>query len=128
MRRFCVVLALLAVSILASCQTLTVVGKSVTVEWDPVEGVPTEELSYEVYVAPYPGGLGALFATTTSLFQEVALPKEGKYRVGVRAKRKTADVELFSSISWSDVDGAPAPWYLAFYESPPRVQRIRVKP
>jgi hypothetical protein len=129
MKRLIVVVALLVAAALAGCQTLTVVGSTIVVEWDKPDlgSIPETEVSYEVYLAPYPGGLGTLLATVTSLEQPISFTAEGKYRIGVRTKRTFTGGEVFSPIAWSDVEGAPAPWYAAYYAAPPKVQRVRIQ-
>lgn len=124
------ILALLLVALVGCAQTKVLVGKTITLAWDApaLGGIPLSEVSYEVYLQPYPTGTSTLVGTVTALEQVVTFAVEGRYKIGVRTKRTTADgTLLYSSYSWSDVDGTPSPWYVVYYENPARVERVRIK-
>ena len=113
-----------------SCQTKTIVGSTITVTWDaPSLGtIPAAEMSYEVWMQPYPSGTSVLVGTVTAIEQAITFSAEGPYRIGVRSKRTTVDgTVLYSDYLWSDAGGAPQPWYAAYWKSPARVERVRIK-
>lgn len=125
MRKLFCLVALMFVGMLASCQTMVVIGDAITLQWDP--SVLTG-ISYEVVMESYPAsGLIQVIATTTALEQLVVFSTEGRFHLGVRAIRTVDGVTLYSDYSWSDVEGAPQPWYVAYYQAPQRIERIRIK-
>jgi len=114
-----------------SCQTKTIVGATMIVQWDaPALGIiPAVEVGYEVWLQPYPSGTSVLVATIVTFEQVVTFTLEGAYKIGVRMKRTVvADgTVIYSPYNWSDIDGSPSPWYVVFYLSPPKVLRVRIK-
>ena len=130
MKKIALILLLCLVALGACGQTKVVVGKNITVVWDaPVlGGIPVAEIAYEVVVEPYPTGVAVLVATIATLEQLITFAVEGPYRIGVRVKRTVADgTVLFSEYLWGDIEGSPQPWYVVYYATPPRVQRVRIK-
>jgi hypothetical protein len=126
------ILVMLLVALTAcEAQTKVIIGSTVTVTWDapPLGTIPVSEVAYEVVVQPYPSGTQVLVGTVTALERAITFTVEGSYKLGVRTKRTVAlsgDV-LYSAYAWSDAEGSPAPWYVTYYESPPKVLRIRIK-
>jgi hypothetical protein len=130
MKRFLLVALLVLTALSVSCQTKTIVGSTITVAWDaPALGtIPVAQISYELVLQPYPTGTQVLLATVATLEEPITFTAEGPYKVGVRTKRTVPDgTILYSAYSWSDVEGTPAPWYAAYYASPPKVLRVRIK-
>jgi hypothetical protein len=130
MRRLSFVLLATLVAVSISCQTKTIVGSTITVAWDaPALGtIPVAQISYEVVLQPYPTGTQVLLATVATLEEPITFTAEGPYKIGVRTKRTVPDgTILYSAYSWSDVEGSPAPWYAAYYASPAKVLRVRIK-
>jgi hypothetical protein len=130
MRRWFLVVLLVLVALMACAQTKTIVGSTITVTWDaPALGtIPVAQISYEVVLQPYPTGTQVLLANVATLEEPVTFSAEGPYKVGVRTKRTVPDgTVLYSAYSWSDVEGSPAPWYAAYYASPAKVLRVRIK-
>ncbi len=130
MRRLPVILLAAMVAASLSCQTKTIVGPTITVAWDaPSLGtIPVAQISYEVVLQPYPTGTQVLVATVATLEEPITFTVEGPYKIGVRTKRTVPDgTILYSAYSWSDVEGTPAPWYAAYYASPAKVLRVRIK-
>jgi hypothetical protein len=125
------IIIFLLLTLIACAQTKTIIGPTVTVAWDaPALGtIPAAEVSYEVWVQPYPSGAAILVATLAAVEQAVTFSVEGAYRIGVRTKRivATDGTILYSAYSWGDVEGSPAPWYVAYYATPPRVLKVRLK-
>ena len=124
------IIVLLFVTALVGCQTKTIVGATITVTWDaPALGtIPMAQISYEVVLQPYPTGTQVLLATVAMLEEPITFTAEGPYKIGVRTKRTVPDgTILYSAYSWSDVEGSPAPWYAAYYASPAKVLRVRIK-
>jgi predicted phage tail protein len=114
---------LLLAGVLAGCQTKVYVGSSIVVAWDAA----SLATSYEVVMEKLPEGGVVLVGETTALEHEVVFAVEGKYRLGVRSVRVIEGEQLYSGYLWSDVEGVPTPWYVAFYMAPQRVERIRIK-
>jgi len=130
MKRFLLVALLALVALAIGCQTKTIVGSTITVAWDaPALGtIPVAQISYELVMQPYPTGAQVLLATVTDLEEPITFSAEGAYKIGVRTKRTVPDgTVLYSAYSWGDVEGTPAPWYAAFYASPAKVLRVRIK-
>lgn len=130
MKRILLVLLTVLVCLNAGCQTKTIVGSTITVQWDaPALGtIPVAQISYELVLQPYPAGTQVLLATVGTLEEPVTFSVEGNYKIGIRTKRTTPDgTLLYSAYSWSDVEGSPAPWYAAYYATPPKVLRVRIK-
>lgn len=130
MKRFLLVALLALVALAIGCQTKTIVGSTITVAWDaPALGtIPVAQISYELVMQPYPTGTQVLLATVTDLEEPITFSAEGAYKIGVRTKRTVPDgTVLYSAYSWGDVEGTPAPWYAAFYASPAKVLRVRIK-
>jgi len=124
-----VVALLLFVASLAGCQVRTIVGSTIIVEWDAPDlgAIPPAEITYEVYMEPYPGGAAVLIGTVATLEQPITFTVEGKYKIGVRTRRDVDGETLYSEYAWSDVEGSPVPWYAAYYLMPPKVQRVRIR-
>jgi hypothetical protein len=126
-----IIAILLLVAVFAGCQTKTIVGSTITVQWDaPALGtIPPAEMSYEVWLQPYPTGTAVLMATVATLEQPITFSAEGAYKIGVRSKRTVASdsTVLYSTYLWSDVAGTPQPWYAAYYVTPAHVDRVRIK-
>jgi len=130
LKRILLVLLTVLVCLNAGCQTKTIVGSTITVQWDaPALGtIPVAQISYELVLQPYPAGTQVLLATVGTLEEPVTFSVEGNYKIGIRTKRTTPDgTLLYSAYSWSDVEGSPAPWYAAYYATPPKVLRVRIK-
>ena len=130
MRRMLFVFMLMAaITVCVGCQTRIIVGSSMTLAWDAPDlgDIPAEQISYEVVLAPYPTGDLALVATVATLEQAVTFASEGKYRLGVRARRDVDGEVLYSDYLWGDVEGSPQPWYVVYYRLPPRILQLRVK-
>ena len=130
MKRILTVLLTILVTLAAQCQTKTIVGSTITVMWDaPALGtIPVSEIGYEVVLQPYPSGTAVLVGTVTAVEQAITFSAEGNYKLGIRTKRTTPDSTiLYSAYSWSDLEGSPAPWYAAYYATPPKVLRVRIK-
>ncbi len=132
MKRIMVLLALLVlVTLTASCQTKIIIGSNMTVEWDAVDqgSIPAGEISYEVVVAPYPAGDVVLVATVMTLESPITFSTEGPYKIGVRTKRTVvADgTVLYSEYLWGNVEGSPQPFYVVYYKTPARIERVRIR-
>lgn len=126
-------IAILTLAVLLSCdaQTKTIVGSTITVAWDaPALGaIPAAEISYEVALQPYPSGTQTMVGTISALEEPVTFSAEGQYKIGVRVKRTvavTGDI-LYSAWAWSDLEKSPSPWYAAYFASPPKVLKVRIK-
>jgi len=131
MKQIFLVMLLALVAMSVSCQAKIIVGSTMTVEWDAVDQgtIPASEVTYEVWVQPFPSGTPSLVATVATLEQPVTFSVEGAYRVGVRTKR-TVEADgtvLYSEYLWSDIEGSPQPFYVVYYTLPSRIMRIRIK-
>jgi hypothetical protein len=123
-------LALVALGV--GCQTPTQVGKTLTIQWDApsLGSIPPAQVSYIVSIAPYPTGASSYVGTTTATEYMITFAAEGAYKIGVVTVRTipgSPPIILYSAYSWSDAEGAPAPWYAVYYTAPDRVQKVRVK-
>jgi hypothetical protein len=130
-RSMMVAALLLAVCLVASCQTKVVVGQSLEVEWDaPSLGtIPPAEVTYEVGIQGYPSGAFTLIATVPGTGGVVTFAAEGAYRVMVRTVRTVVEDGTVLPSEWakSDEVGTPSPWYVVFYATPGSVIRIRIR-
>ena len=129
MKRFLLAALMVLVALGACSQTKMIVGSTITVTWDaPALGtIPPAEIAYEVFAQPRPSGTVVLVGTVTAVEQVISFTVEGPYRIGVRTKRTTPDATvLYSAYFWADVDGS-TPWYVVYYKSPDRVDRVRIK-
>ncbi len=129
MKRMSIITVLILLAFAIGCQTRTIVGSTIVIEWDAPDlgTVPASEITYEIVYSPYPSGTMVVVATIITLEQPITFAVEGKYKVGIRTRRDVDGEVFYSEYSWSDVEGAPTPWYAAYYLMPPKVQRIRIK-
>ena len=129
MKRLMIAGLLVLVAMSLSCQVRTIVGSTAIISWDEpdLEGTPASQISYEVFMGPYPSGAMVLIGTVATLEQPITFTVEGRYKIGVRTRRDVDGETFYSEYAWSDVEGSPVPWYAAYYLLPPKVQRIRIR-
>jgi hypothetical protein len=104
--------------------------ETVSVAWDAVTPMGGDTISYELFVAPLGDYASAQSVGTTILLDDdITVPSEGDWVVGVRTIRTiTANGEiLYSSINWSDVDGlaTPNPFFIRWYVAPVAPENLR---
>jgi hypothetical protein len=105
-----------------------VFGREVGVTWDEVTadyGV----ITYEVMLAPYPyvEGSESVIGTVDSPGFDFTLDENG-WIVGVRAVRTFQGYEMRSEVTWSHLDGDPAPFFLLYFDAPGAPGGVRISP
>jgi hypothetical protein len=97
-------------------------ANQVTVAWDPSEKIAdTDVISYVLYLRVVGTETPIKVGETADTQYVVTFTEEGKYYLGVSAKRLVADGEsIESDINWSDVNGesTPNPFGVKFYAKP----------
>jgi hypothetical protein len=105
----------------------------VTVALDPV--LDSGAYSYEVNVSPYPvlnpqdPGAHTLVLETTATEAVVTFQAEGKYAIGIRARKSIDGEELYFEINWSYENGAltPNPFIVGYYTGPDVPVNLRLQ-
>ena len=99
-----------------------------TVAWDPSEKiVDTDVITYVLYFKIVGTEVPILAGETADLNFTFTFTNEGKYYLGVSAKRLVIDGEIVESeINWSDVNGesTPSPFGVRFYVKPEQPKNL----
>lgn len=99
-----------------------------TVAWDPSEKiVDTDVITYVLYFKIVGTEVPILAGETADLNFTFTFTNEGKYYLGVSAKRLVIDGEIVESeINWSDVNGesTPDPFGVKFYVKPDQPKNL----
>ena len=99
-----------------------------TVAWDPSEKiVDTDVITYVLYFKIAGTEVPILAGETADLNFTFTFTNEGKYYLGVSAKRLVIDGEIVESeINWSDVNGesTPSPFGVRFYVKPEQPKNL----
>ena len=103
-------------------------ANQVTVAWDPSEKiVDTDVITYVLYFKIVGTEVPILVGETADLNFTFTFIDEGKYYLGVSAKRLVIDGEVVESeINWSDVNGesTPNPFGVKFYARPEQPKNL----
>jgi len=103
-------------------------ANQVTVAWDPSEKIAdTDVISYFLYFKIVGTDTPILAGETADLEFTFTFVDEGKYYLGVSAKRLVADGEIMESdINWSDINGesTPNPFGVKFYAKPEQPKNL----